>query len=43
MSDIHLNDEDVAYLLTLLRSASQPLTTQQLIDALRHQSEPSNE
>lgn len=43
VSDIHLNDEDVAYLLTLLRSASQPLTTQQLIDALRHQSEPSNE
>ena len=41
VSEIQLNDEDVAYLLTLLRSASQPLTTQQLIDALRHQSEPS--
>jgi len=34
---IKLNDEDVAYLLTLLRNATQPLTTQQLIDALRRQ------
>ncbi len=32
---IQLNDEDVAYLLTLLRNASQPVTTQSLIDALR--------
>ena len=32
---IQLNDEDVAYLLTLLRNASQPVTTQALIDALR--------
>ena len=32
---IQLNDEDVAYLLTLLRNAAQPMTTQQLIDALR--------
>ncbi|HEU5430379.1 MAG TPA: hypothetical protein VFU81_01880 [Thermomicrobiales bacterium] len=35
---IQLNDEDVAYLLTLLRNATQPMTTQQLIDALRRQS-----
>jgi hypothetical protein len=35
---IKLNDEDVAYLLTLLRNASQPMTTQQLIDALRRHS-----
>lgn len=33
-----LNDEDVAYLLTLLRNSVQPMTTQQLIDALRRQS-----
>ena len=38
VSQIQLNDEDVAYLLTLLRNASQPMTTQQLIDALRRQS-----
>jgi hypothetical protein len=36
---IQLNDEDVAFLLTLLRNASQPMTTQQLIDALRRQGE----
>ena len=36
-SQIQLNDEDVAYLLTLLRNATQPMTTQQLIDALRRQ------
>ena len=35
---IRLSDEDIAYLLTLLRNASQPVTTQQLIDALRGQS-----
>ncbi len=34
---IRLSDEDIAYLLTLLRNASQPVTTQQLIDALRGQ------
>ncbi|CAA9526168.1 MAG: hypothetical protein AVDCRST_MAG73-584 [uncultured Thermomicrobiales bacterium] len=32
---IKLNDDDVAYLLTLLRNSPQPLTTQQLIDAFR--------
>jgi hypothetical protein len=32
---MHLRDEDVAYLLTLLRNTPQPMTTQQLIDALR--------
>ncbi len=35
---VRLNDEDVAYLMNLLRNASQPVTTQQLIDALRRQS-----
>jgi hypothetical protein len=35
---VQLNDEDVAYLMNLLRNASQPVTTQQLIDALRRQS-----
>ena len=37
MTEIHLNDDDAAYLLTLLRGATQPMTTQQLIDALRRQ------
>jgi len=36
-SPIRLSDEDVAFLLTLLRNSSQPMTTQQLIDALRRQ------
>jgi hypothetical protein len=35
---VRLNDEDVAYLMNLLRNASQPVATQQLIDALRRQS-----
>lgn len=35
---IELNDEDMTYLLTILRNSTQPLTTQQLIDALRGQS-----
>jgi hypothetical protein len=34
---LHLNDEDVAYLLNVLRNATQPVTTQQLIDLLRRQ------
>lgn len=37
-AQIQLRDEDVAYLMTLLRNSSQPITTQQLIDALRKQS-----
>jgi hypothetical protein len=32
-----LNDDDVAYLMNMLRNATQPVTTQQLIDALRRQ------
>ncbi len=32
---VQLRDEDVAYLLTVLRNAPAPVTTQQLIDALR--------
>ena len=35
---IHLNDEDVAHLMNILRNSSQPVTTQQLIDILRRQS-----
>jgi hypothetical protein len=32
---VQLKDEDVTYLLTVLRNANQPITTQQLINALR--------
>ena len=36
-AQIRLSDEDIAFLLTLLRNAAQPMTTQHLIDALRRQ------
>ena len=36
---IRLSDDDVAYLMNVLRNATQPVTTQQLIDVLRRQSE----
>ena len=36
---IRLSDDDVAYLMNLLRNSSQPVTTQQLIDVLRRQSD----
>jgi hypothetical protein len=35
---IGLNDEDIAYLMNLLRNANHPMTTQDLVDALRRQS-----
>ena len=35
---VRLSEDDVAYLMNLLRNATQPVTTQQLIDALRRQS-----
>jgi predicted transcriptional regulator len=36
-SDYQLTEDDVAYLMNLLRNATQPMTTQELIDALRRQ------
>ncbi|HLU36880.1 MAG TPA: hypothetical protein VKZ61_14005 [Thermomicrobiales bacterium] len=35
---LQLNDADIAFLQNLLRNASAPLTTQELIDALRQRS-----
>lgn len=35
---VKLNDDDLTLLLTVLRNSAQPMTTQQLIDALRRQS-----
>ena len=34
---VHLSEDDVAFLLSILRSSTQvqPITTQELIDALR--------
>ena len=34
---IRLSDEDLAYLMTVLRNATQPMTTAQLIGLLRQQ------
>ena len=34
---VRLNEEDLTYLMNLLRNATQPVTTQQLIDVLRRQ------
>ena len=34
-SRVRLNEEDVAYVMNLLRNATQPVNTQQLIDVLR--------
>ena len=35
---IRLGEDDVAYLMNLLRNAAQPVATQELIDALRRHS-----
>lgn len=35
--EVRLNEEDVAYLMNVLRNATQPVSTQQLIDVLRRQ------
>jgi len=37
-NQVRLNDEDVAYLMNVLRNATQPVGTQELIDVLRKQS-----
>jgi hypothetical protein len=34
---VRLNEEDVAYVMNVLRNATQPVNTQQLIDVLRRQ------
>jgi hypothetical protein len=36
-SAVRLDEEDLTYLMNVLRNASQPVTTQQLIDVLRRQ------
>jgi hypothetical protein len=33
--DLHLTDADVTFLLTLLRNSASPMTTSQLVDALK--------
>jgi hypothetical protein len=35
---VHLGEDDVAYVMNLLRNAAQPVATQELIDALRRHS-----
>lgn len=34
-AQIQLTDDDIAFLINVLRQATQPVSTQQLIDALR--------
>jgi len=34
-SDVQLKEEDITFLFNLLRNASSPLTTAQLVDALK--------
>lgn len=40
---IQFSDDDIAYLMNLLRNATQPVATQQLIDALRRQASAAQE
>ena len=35
---VRLSDDDIAFLLMILRNSGRPLTTGQLVDALREQS-----
>ena len=35
LGQVRLDEEDVAYVMNLLRNATQPVSTQQLIDVLR--------
>ena len=35
---VRLSDDDIAFLLMILRNSNRPLTTAQLVDALREQS-----
>ena len=34
-SDLQLTDEDIAFILNILRNTSSPLTTAQLVEALQ--------
>lgn len=38
MANITLSESDLMYLLTLIRSSDQPMTTEQLVDALKNRS-----
>ncbi|MGI8484378.1 MAG: hypothetical protein ACR2OU_08945 [Thermomicrobiales bacterium] len=38
---LKLTDEDVTHVLTLLRNSTAPVTTQQLVDALKQRSNRS--
>jgi hypothetical protein len=35
-TQVQLSDDDVTFLLSVLRNVTSPVTTQQLIDALRN-------
>ena len=40
-TDVRLSDDDIAFLLMILRNSPRPLTTEQLVQALREQAERS--
>jgi hypothetical protein len=41
MDNLHLSSEHITYLLTVLRNSNHPMTTQELVKALRDRAESS--
>ncbi len=41
MDNLHLSSEHITYLLTVLRNSDKPLTTQDLVKALRDRASSS--
>ena len=41
MDNLHLSSEHITYLLTVLRNADRPITTQDLVKALRDRASSS--
>jgi hypothetical protein len=39
MQSVRLSDEYITYILMMLRNTNRPLTTQDLVQALRHRAE----
>ena len=41
MNNLHLSSEYMTYLLTVLRNSNHPVTTQELVEALRERARES--
>jgi hypothetical protein len=41
MTNLHLSSENMTYLLTVLRNSNHPVTTQELVAALRERAQAS--